>query len=88
MEVSKLQLTQSEIAKTLRIVGLNSSFLYISEKADIQWEEEKEIFLGILMKYQLEGRYPDFNPTTPSVEDAYKNLSQTKEITKWLQNKL
>jgi len=64
------------------------NLIYLSEKADIQWEEEKEIFLGILMKYQLEGRYPDYNPTTPSVEDAYKYLSQTKEITKWLKNKL
>jgi len=64
------------------------NLIYLSEKADIQWEEEKEIFLGILMKYQLEGRYPDYNPTTPSVEDAYKYLSQTKEITKWLKKKL
>lgn len=80
---------KAHVVKAIKDVPPRShNLIYLSEKADIQWEEEKEIFLGILMKYQLEGRYPDYNPTTPSVEDAYKYLSQTKEITKWLKNKL
>lgn len=45
-------------------------------------------FLGILMKYQLEGRYPDYNPIIPSEEKANEYLNKTKEIQKWLEQQL
>ena len=64
------------------------NLLFLSEKAGIHWEEEKEIFLGILMKYQLEGRYPDYNPSIPSIKQASNYQIQTKEIIKWLKSKL
>ncbi|OQA86530.1 MAG: hypothetical protein BWY27_01142 [Bacteroidetes bacterium ADurb.Bin234] len=36
------------------------NLLYLSEIAGITFNEKDEIFLGILMKYQLQGRYPDY----------------------------
>ena len=38
------------------------NLIYLSEKANLVFDNETEIFLGILMKYQLHGRYPDYKP--------------------------
>jgi hypothetical protein len=40
------------------------------------------------MKYQLEGRYPDYSPSIPSKENALKYLEKSKEIFQWLKNRL
>lgn len=40
------------------------------------------------MKYQLQGRYPDYNPKIPSKEKAKEYLNKTKEILQWLIKKL
>lgn len=40
------------------------------------------------MKYQLEGRYPDYNPKIPSKENVLQYFEKTKEIFIWLKNKL
>ena len=41
------------------------NLIYLSEKSNLLFNEDDEIFLGILMKYQLQGRYPDYNPIVP-----------------------
>jgi len=64
------------------------NLIYLREKAKIEWEEENDIFLGILMKYQLEGRYPDYNPSIPSDEMVKDYLNKTKKMVTWLKNKL
>jgi hypothetical protein len=50
--------------------------------------EEDELFVGALMKYQLEGRYPDYQPEIPSVSESLNYLQKTKKILLWLQNQL
>ena len=45
-------------------------------------EEQKE-FIGILMVYQLEGRYPEHFPQKPSSKTCYSYLNHTKEFFKW-----
>lgn len=36
------------------------------------------------MKYQLEGRYPDYNPSVPKNEVVKMYLQKTLEVIKWL----
>lgn len=54
------------------------NLLYLSEKANLEFDSETEIFLGILMKYQLQGRYPDYNPTLPNVLKVHEYFEKTK----------
>ncbi|MFP4047504.1 MAG: HEPN domain-containing protein [Bacteroidales bacterium] len=63
------------VKNTLEVPPRTHNLLFLSEKAKIQWSEDQEIFLGILMKYQLEGRYPDYNPAVPSKANLDKYLS-------------
>ena len=52
------------------------NLIYLSEKTKLEFDSETEIFLGILMKYQLQGRYPDYNPVLPDdmrVSEYFEN---------------
>ena len=62
--------------------------IYLSEKADLEFDNETEIFLGILMKYQLQGRYPDYNPVLPDILKVNEYFEKTKTLLKWLKEKL
>ncbi len=64
------------------------NLFYLSEKAKIAFNEEDEVFLGVLMKYQLHGRYPDYNPLIPDKETVGQYLIQSKGIMQWLKEKL
>lgn len=64
----------------------NLTFL-LSNTALILTPEEKEL-LGILMIYQLEGRYPEYYPSVPKFSDAKKYLKQTENLFQCLKNKL
>jgi hypothetical protein len=52
------------------------------------FEDDTEIFLGILMKYQLQGHYPDYNPILPDILKVNEYLEQTKNLLKWLKERL
>ena len=56
----------------------------LSESIDLKTDENNSEFFGILMNYQLEGRYPDYNPQIPDVEKTKKYLSKTKDTHQWL----
>jgi HEPN domain-containing protein len=64
------------------------NLIYLSELAKIEFEENDEIFLGILMKYQLQGRYPDYNPIIPPRKIIENYLKTTEKLLKWLTEKL
>lgn len=64
------------------------NLISLIEKTDLQLDEDTEVFLGILMKYQLQGRYPDYNPIIPSATTVAKYLEQTENLMVWLQKKL
>jgi HEPN domain-containing protein len=61
---------------------------YIQELAKVQVSEEDRVLISILMKYQLEGRYPDYRPETPSMEIINSYLSRTKALLECLKQKL
>jgi hypothetical protein len=40
------------------------------------------------MKYQLQGRYPDYNPYIPKKEVVLDYFDKTEKLLQWLQAKL
>ena len=72
---------------TNEIAPRSHNLLFLSEMAKLEFDEEDEIFLGILMKYQLQGRYPDYNPILPNQEKVFGYLQQTEKLMIWLQTK-
>ncbi len=76
---------KAHVVKTSEEVAPRShNLIFLSEKADIEFNEETQIFLGILMKYQLQGRYPDYSPVLPNIENVNKYLDKTKNLLQWL----
>jgi hypothetical protein len=69
------------------IAQRSHNLLFLSEMAKLEFEEDDEIFLGILMKYQLQGRYPDYNPILPDNNKVMGYLNQTEKVMTWLQTK-
>ncbi len=61
---------------------------YLAEKSGIELEEEQKDFFGVLMQFQIEGRYPEFFPPKPSKQTAEDLLNQTKTVLQWLMQKL
>ena len=64
------------------------NLLFLNTKINIIIDEKEKEFLGIMLKYQLEGRYPEFYPPVPNKDLANKYLQHTKEILQWLKNQL
>ncbi len=64
------------------------NLIYLSEPAGLEFDDDTQIFLGILMKYQLQGRYPDYNPFLPDQTIVDEYFNKTKELLKWLRMKL
>lgn len=61
---------------------------YLSKKADIELPEDKQQICQILMKYQLEGRYPESFPRNPDTALVHEYFEKTKELLEWLKEKL
>ena len=78
------------VKKTKEIAPRSHNLILLSEKAKIEFENENEndILLGVLMKYQLQGRYPDYNPIIPNKEKVQNYLNKTNELLQWLKEKL
>jgi len=76
------------VQKSGEIAPRSHNLIYLSEKTDLKFDNETEIFLGILMKYQLQGRYPDYNPILPDYIKVNEYLEKTKTLLKWLKERL
>lgn len=80
---------KAHVVKTTgEVAPRTHNLIYLSEKAELTFEDETEIFLGILMKYQLQGRYPDYNPVQPDILKVNEYLEKTKTILQWLKERL
>ena len=73
---------------TEEVAPRSHNLVYLSEKAELDFDDETQIFIGILMKYQLQGRYPDYNPIVPDQIRVDEYLKKTKELLQWLKMKL
>ena len=76
------------VQKSGEIAPRSHNLIYLSEKTDLKFDNETEIFLGILMKYQLQGRYPDYNPILPDYIKVNEYLEKTKTLLQWLKERL
>lgn len=76
------------VRSTKEIAPRSHNLILLSEKAKLNFENENDIFLGVLMKYQLQGRYPDYNPVIPAKEKVQDYFNKTKELLQWLIKKL
>ncbi len=70
------------------IAPRSHNLIYLSDNIGLQFDEETSIFLGILMRYQLQGRYPDYNPILPDIQTVQAYLEKTKKLMQWLKEKL
>jgi HEPN domain-containing protein len=66
------------VKQTENIPVRSHDLFYLSEIAKIEITEEQSNFMQILMKYQLEGRYPEFYPKAPSSDKISDYLNKTK----------
>lgn len=64
------------------------NLIYLSDNIGLVFDDETQIFLGILMKYQLQGRYPDYSPVLPDQIRVNEYFNKTKDLLKWLKLKL
>ena len=64
------------------------NLIYLSEKAELEFDDSTQMLLGILMKYQLQGRYPDYNPVLPDQLKVNEYFNRTQELLQWLKMKL
>lgn len=76
------------VKHTGEIAPKSHNLIYLSEKTNLTLDSETEIFLGILMKYQLQGRYPDYNPIVPDILKVNEYLETTNTLLKWLKERL
>jgi HEPN domain-containing protein len=76
------------VKQTREFAPRTHNLFNLSEKANLEFNEDQEIFPGILMKYQLQGRYPDYNPNVPNRAKITEYLIQTENLVKWLEAKL
>lgn len=68
------------VKKTEEIPPKWHDLFNLCELAHVEYTEEQQSFMQILMKYQLEGRYPEYYPKAPAVEKINDYLYKTKEL--------
>jgi len=73
---------------TKEVAPRSHNLVYLSEKAELDFDDETQLFIGILMKYQLQGRYPDYSPNLPNQSRVDEYFNKTKELLQWLKMKL
>ncbi|NOZ46088.1 MAG: HEPN domain-containing protein [Chlorobi bacterium] len=76
------------VKTTGNIAPRSHNLIYLSENAGLTYNNDTQIFLGILMKYQLQGRYPDYNPLLPDLKRVHEYFDRTKNLLQWLKEKL
>lgn len=76
------------VKKTGEVAPRSHNLVYLSENAKLEFDDETQIFIGILMKYQLQGRYPDYSPVLPDQNQVDEYFIKTKGLLQWLKMKL
>lgn len=68
------------VRATWKFAPKSHNLSYLSELASINLNEEQAQFIAVLMKYQLEGRYPEYYPKLPSIETVNDYFLKTKTL--------
>lgn len=62
--------------------------LYLLSKTNLELSNDDLVFCGILMKYQLHGRYPEYYPNIPDSNTALSYFTKTINLQLWIKSKL
>lgn len=73
---------------TREIPPKSHDIFFLAKKAKVEIPEKMLIITQILMKYQLEGRYPESFPSRPQPDAVKKYLEETQNLLKWFKTKL
>lgn len=76
------------VKATNEIPPKSHDLFFLSKKANIDLPEDKQLIIQILMKYQLEGRYPEYLPEAPQQNIVIGYLRETNNLLKWFKEKL
>lgn len=76
------------VKHTHEIPPKSHDLFYLSKTGKIDLTEEQSKFMQILLKYQLEGRYPEFYPKPPSRELIKDYIYKTKVLSEWFNKML
>lgn len=76
------------VKETRQIPPRSHDLFYLASRITISFGVNHQEHLQILMIYQLEGRYPDINPTMPPKEKVIFYVEQTKLLMEWVKGKL
>jgi hypothetical protein len=76
------------VKQTGEVASRTHNLFSLSEAANIEINEDDDVFLGTLMKYQLQGRYPDYNPEIHGKRTVEVYLDRTEKIMLWLNRML
>ncbi len=68
------------VKQTENIPPKSHDLFNLAEIAKIGITEEQSDFMQILMKYQIEGRYPEYYPKAPAHDKINDYLYQTKNV--------
>jgi HEPN domain-containing protein len=61
---------------------------YLANKINLDINQEKKDLFADLMDFQIDGRYPDYNPEIPNKDEIIEMFTKSKETIKWLKKKL
>lgn len=64
------------------------NLMLLANKSNIIFDNKYDNLIGLLMTYQLEGRYPDYNPKLPEQLEIRIFINQSEELLQWLKNQL
>jgi HEPN domain-containing protein len=76
------------VRKNNNIAPKTHDLVYLINKSEIELNTDFLQLVLTIQKFQLEGRYPDYNISIPPIEDATKLLNKSKELYLWLLNQL
>jgi HEPN domain-containing protein len=76
------------VKKTKEIPPKSHDIFYLADRAEIVLPQEKQSIIQILMRYQLEGRYPEYYPKPPSNEQSSIYFQETQSLLKWFREML
>jgi len=68
------------VKNIIQLAPKSHNLNYLTKLANIKVTKEQELFMAVLMKYQLEGRYPEYFPKAPTFEIVNEYLTKSKEL--------
>jgi len=66
----------------------NQNLTDLSETAELEFDDSTRLFLGILMKFQLQGQHPGYDPIIPEQPKVIVYFNETKDLLQKLKMKL